>query len=48
MNEKRSTRKDTHLKRVLYRELALGSLGRNLDLSGGVDLNFITSVRHPR
>ena len=37
----------TYLKRILNRELALGSLGRNLDLSGGVDLDLIRSVRHP-
>ena len=39
---------EAHLKRILDGELALGSLSGNLDLSrGGVDLNFISSVRHP-
>ena len=39
----------THLKRILNRQLALGSLRRHLDLShGSLDLNFISSVRHPK
>ena len=37
----------THLKGILYRHFTLGSLGRNLDLSGGIDGDFISSVRHP-
>jgi hypothetical protein len=36
---------DTHLESILNRELALGRLGGHLD--GGVDLNIISSVRHP-
>lgn len=37
----------TNLKSVLNGELALGSLGGGLNLDGGVDLDFIRSVRHP-
>ena len=37
-----------HLKSVLDRQLALGSsLVDNFDFSDSVDLNFISSVRHP-
>ena len=43
----RHVRERTNLKSVLDGELALGSLGGGLNLSGGVDLNLIRSVRHP-
>ena len=37
-----------HLKSILDRQLALGSsLVDNFDFSDSVDLNFISSVRHP-
>ena len=40
--------KQTHLKSILNGQLALRGIGGNLDLGdGGVDLNFISSVRHP-
>lgn len=43
-----SAEPQTHLKRILDGKLALGGLGGNLDLCcGGIDLNFISSVRHP-
>ena len=44
----RNVRERTNLKSVLDGELALGSLGGGLNLDGGIDLNFIRSVRHPR
>ena len=34
------------MKSILDGQLALGGIGSHLDL-GGVDLNFISSVRHP-
>lgn len=38
---------DTYLKRILDGHLALWRLSRDFDLgSRGVDLNFISSVRH--
>jgi hypothetical protein len=36
-----------HLKGLLNGELSLGSIGRDLDFSGGVNRNVISSVRHP-
>lgn len=47
-NNTRSIVSVTNLKSILDGKLALGSsLGGNLDLSRGVDWNFISSVRHP-
>ena len=37
----------THLKCFFDRHLALGSVSGNLDLSRGINLDFISSVRHP-
>ena len=37
----------TDLKSVLNGKLALGSLSGSLNFDGGVDLDFIRSVRHP-
>lgn len=43
-----SQKRSTHLKSILNGQLALGGLGGHLNLGGGgVDLNFISSVRHP-
>ena len=41
-------RRPAHLKSILDAQLSLGGVGGNLDLrGGGIDLNFISSVRHP-